>query len=359
MSEVRLFVSPAPFIRWRVRVDGVEEQWQECTSASGSRPLTLAMPCRGSDNSEAAKDLAAAKARNPDRPCRGAAGTRVGRRGPCSAAGEESDGLNGFCTPPSGNLEDNHDEAAPRSAQELWVANWTSSKEENIGCDCGSSFAADARSCALQRNASAAEESAGSSECGIKELGEQVCWGMRRGAAEAETPVAKWQVGPAGGQAGQWVIWSSVDLQRQSQAMQHAAVVLGCEAVRAGGRARNRYYRWYYARGLAQYGSNMEVGECGEKLEESVVLRGEGVKARSNELISAERGCEDLQALLVCGQAGVANPDVHMVGPGSGGGGSPAARIPAAFQTRVIDSSLKLVFVVVLPQQKRELRLMA
>ena len=46
---------------------------------------------------------------------------RPRRRGPCSAAGAESDELNGFCTPPSCNLEGNHDEGAPRSTQELWV----------------------------------------------------------------------------------------------------------------------------------------------------------------------------------------------------------------------------------------------
>ena len=57
--------------------------------------------------------------------------------------------------------------------------------------------------------------------------GEINCWGVRCGAAEAETPVVKWQVGPAGGQAGQWVIWSSLDMLQQGQAMQHAAVVLG------------------------------------------------------------------------------------------------------------------------------------
>ena len=34
--------------------------------------------------------------------------------------------------------------------------------------------------------------------------------------------------GSAGGKAGQWVIWSSVDLQQQGQATQHTAVVLGC-----------------------------------------------------------------------------------------------------------------------------------
>ena len=84
--------------------------------------------------------------------------------------------------------------------------------------------------CDLLQNAVA--EGAVANPDGAKRVGpkgEIGCWGARRGAAEAETPVAKWQAGPASGQAGQRVIWGSFDLQQQDQAMQHAAVVLGCK----------------------------------------------------------------------------------------------------------------------------------
>ena len=39
-----------------------------------------------------------------------------------------------------------------------------------------------------------------------------------------------------------------------------------------------------------EWSNAVEVGECGETLEDSTVLCGEGVKLRSNELICAERG---------------------------------------------------------------------
>ena len=48
---------------------------------------------------------------------------------------------------------------------------------------------------------------------------------MRCGTAEAETAVAKRQMGPAESEVGQRVLRGSVDLQEQNQAMQHAAVV--------------------------------------------------------------------------------------------------------------------------------------
>ena len=51
------------------------------------------------------------------------------------------------------------------------------------------------------------------------------CGGVRRGTAEAETSVAKRQMGPPESEVGQRVLRGSVDLQEQSQAMQHAAVV--------------------------------------------------------------------------------------------------------------------------------------
>ena len=51
------------------------------------------------------------------------------------------------------------------------------------------------------------------------------CGGVRRCTAEAETAVAKRQMGPAESEVGQRVLRGSVDLQEQSQAMQHAAVV--------------------------------------------------------------------------------------------------------------------------------------
>ena len=51
------------------------------------------------------------------------------------------------------------------------------------------------------------------------------CGGVRCGTAEAETAVAKRQMGPAESEVGQRVLRGSVDLQEQSQAMQHAAVV--------------------------------------------------------------------------------------------------------------------------------------
>ena len=43
-----------------------------------------------------------------------------------------------------------------------------------------------------------------------------------------------------------------------------------------------------------------------EQLEENAVLRREGVKVHSNEFVCAEWSPQDLQALLVCGQVGVA-----------------------------------------------------
>ena len=42
------------------------------------------------------------------------------------------------------------------------------------------------------------------------------------------------------------------------------------------------------------------------------MLRREGVKVRSNELVRSEWSPQDFQALLVSGQVGVADPDVHM-----------------------------------------------
>ena len=98
-------------------------------------------------------------------------------------------------------------------------------------------------------------------------------WGMRRGAAQAEPPVAKKQVGPTGGKTGQRVIRGSVDLQQQGQAMQHAAVVLGQEG--AGGTARSMYC----ARGLAQHRSNNQAtwrsGRVGEARGERGAVRKE------------------------------------------------------------------------------------
>ena len=88
--------------------------------------------------------------------------------------------------------------------------------------------------------------------------------------------------------------------------MRHVAVVLGSEDNSS----------MYCARGLAQHRSEHQatwgLGSV-EKLEESAVLCGKGVKLRSDKLICTERGPQDLEALLVCKQAGVADPDVRVV----------------------------------------------
>ena len=58
----------------RLGCGGLSSRRSASTSLrSGGEPSTLAAPWRGSDNSEAAKDLAAAKARNPDHRCTHAA----------------------------------------------------------------------------------------------------------------------------------------------------------------------------------------------------------------------------------------------------------------------------------------------
>ena len=58
----------------RLGCGGLSSRCSASTSLrSGGEPSTLAAPWRGSDNSGAAKDLAAAKARNPDHRCTHAA----------------------------------------------------------------------------------------------------------------------------------------------------------------------------------------------------------------------------------------------------------------------------------------------
>ena len=52
----------------------------------------------------------------------GAAGTRVGRCGPCLAVAAEAHELDGLSAPTSSDLDGKHDEAAPWGAQELWAS---------------------------------------------------------------------------------------------------------------------------------------------------------------------------------------------------------------------------------------------
>ena len=111
--------------------------------------------------------------------------------------------------------------------------------------------------------------------------------------------------------------------------MQHAAVVLGREDSSEGRRAGTGYVLCTRVSAVQeQQPGVLEVGKCGEKLEEGAVLCGKSVKLRSNELICTKRGPQDLEALLVCRQASVADPDWHVVRRRVGRQGKPGRANP-------------------------------
>ena len=158
------------------------------------RPSTLAVQWRGSGNSVAAKDLAAAEARNPAVPTlrwllarRWGGADRARQR-------EASDELNGLCAPTSSNLQGKHEEAAPRNAAPT-VLRWLR-RPVVLGCEDSGDGTARRRYCARglaqYRSNSQATWRSGSvgearTECGV--LAERTlrpCWYVGRLASPTQ-----------------------------------------------------------------------------------------------------------------------------------------------------------------------------